>query len=75
MLSAIPYNNNDIYLHTDAAMMPVSVSVIQALATWLLYRLPRGPIGQPLALMSMFLCACAVVRYCGSQDRACVVLC
>lgn len=24
VLSAIPYNNNDIYLHTDEALMPVS---------------------------------------------------
>ena len=25
VLSAIPYNNNDIYLHTDEALMPVSI--------------------------------------------------
>jgi predicted NAD/FAD-binding protein len=24
VLAAIPYNNNDIYLHTDEALMPVS---------------------------------------------------
>lgn len=26
VLGAIPYNNNDIYLHTDEALMPVSRS-------------------------------------------------
>jgi predicted NAD/FAD-binding protein len=28
VLSAIPYNNNDIYLHTDEALMPVSASQV-----------------------------------------------
>lgn len=28
VLSAIPYNNNDIYLHTDEALMPVSASPV-----------------------------------------------
>ncbi len=28
VLSAIPYNNNDIYLHTDEALMPVGASTL-----------------------------------------------
>lgn len=34
VLSAIPYNNNDIYLHTDEALMPVSVAAVAAFAMW-----------------------------------------
>lgn len=75
MLSAIPYNNNDIYLHTDEAMMPVSVSVRQTLGAWLLHRLSGGPTGQPSALM--LLCACIVVTVLclSGQSLCCIVLC
>lgn len=39
VLGAIPYNNNDIYLHTDEALMPVSRSHITSADTQTSYRL------------------------------------